>query len=175
MSILGLTIDYGPYGWLEDFDPRWTPNTTDAQESVTVSGTNRGSVSGTCYSWANALYPIVEDAGAIANGLEIAAETYKNSWQAMMAGKLGLNIIRRSDRRTAHRSIKRSAATGRNRYDDFLPSIGERTPTTESASNDEVISPLLDAYYDPAQLTEPIKQQIATGSAAINNESVRTV
>ena len=31
MSILGLTIDYGPYGWLEDYDPTWTPNTTDAQ------------------------------------------------------------------------------------------------------------------------------------------------
>jgi uncharacterized protein YdiU (UPF0061 family) len=21
MSILGLTIDYGPYGWLENYDP----------------------------------------------------------------------------------------------------------------------------------------------------------
>ena len=31
MSILGLTIDYGPYGWLDDFDLDWTPNTTDAQ------------------------------------------------------------------------------------------------------------------------------------------------
>ncbi len=31
MSILGLTIDYGPYGWVDDFDPGWTPNTTDAQ------------------------------------------------------------------------------------------------------------------------------------------------
>src|SRR5919198_2973538 len=30
LSILGLTIDYGPYGWLDDFDPDWTPNTTDA-------------------------------------------------------------------------------------------------------------------------------------------------
>ncbi|MBM4062445.1 MAG: YdiU family protein, partial [Planctomycetes bacterium] len=30
LSILGLTIDYGPYGWLDDFDPGWTPNTTDA-------------------------------------------------------------------------------------------------------------------------------------------------
>jgi uncharacterized protein YdiU (UPF0061 family) len=30
MSILGLTIDYDPYGWLEDYDPGWTPNTTDA-------------------------------------------------------------------------------------------------------------------------------------------------
>ena len=31
MSIHGLTIDYGPYGWLEGFDPDWTPNTTDAR------------------------------------------------------------------------------------------------------------------------------------------------
>jgi uncharacterized protein YdiU (UPF0061 family) len=29
MSILGLTLDYGPYGWLDGYDPNWTPNTTD--------------------------------------------------------------------------------------------------------------------------------------------------
>ncbi|EIE25715.1 UPF0061-domain-containing protein [Coccomyxa subellipsoidea C-169] len=28
-SILGETIDYGPYGFLERFDPNFTPNTTD--------------------------------------------------------------------------------------------------------------------------------------------------
>ncbi len=32
MSILGLTIDYGPFGWLDIFDPDWTPNTTDFRE-----------------------------------------------------------------------------------------------------------------------------------------------
>jgi len=31
MSALGLTIDYGPYGWLEGYEPGWTPNTTDRQ------------------------------------------------------------------------------------------------------------------------------------------------
>jgi hypothetical protein len=31
MSILGLTIDYGPYGFLDKFDPMWTPNLTDYQ------------------------------------------------------------------------------------------------------------------------------------------------
>lgn len=30
MSIIGLTIDYGPYGWIDNFDSGWTPNTTDA-------------------------------------------------------------------------------------------------------------------------------------------------
>ena len=32
MSILGLTIDFGPYGWLEGYDKGWTPNTTDRQQ-----------------------------------------------------------------------------------------------------------------------------------------------
>jgi uncharacterized protein YdiU (UPF0061 family) len=34
MSILGLTIDYGPYGWLDNYDPDWTPNTTDAGDAL---------------------------------------------------------------------------------------------------------------------------------------------
>ena len=29
MSILGLTIDYGPFSFLDDYDPNFTPNTTD--------------------------------------------------------------------------------------------------------------------------------------------------
>ncbi|KAK4725674.1 hypothetical protein R3W88_030591 [Solanum pinnatisectum] len=29
MSVLGLTIDYGPFGFLDSFDPSYTPNTTD--------------------------------------------------------------------------------------------------------------------------------------------------
>ncbi|KAH7689424.1 Protein adenylyltransferase SelO protein [Dioscorea alata] len=29
MSILGLTIDFGPFGFLDAFDPSYTPNTTD--------------------------------------------------------------------------------------------------------------------------------------------------
>ena len=27
--MLGLTIDYGPFGWMEAYDPYFTPNTTD--------------------------------------------------------------------------------------------------------------------------------------------------
>jgi uncharacterized protein YdiU (UPF0061 family) len=29
MSILGLTVDYGPFGWMEQFDPRYSPNMSD--------------------------------------------------------------------------------------------------------------------------------------------------
>ena len=33
MSIHGLTLDFGPFGWLSDFDLDFTPNTSDARES----------------------------------------------------------------------------------------------------------------------------------------------
>jgi uncharacterized protein YdiU (UPF0061 family) len=31
MSILGLTLDYGPFGFLEEFDPRYVPNHSDTE------------------------------------------------------------------------------------------------------------------------------------------------
>jgi uncharacterized protein YdiU (UPF0061 family) len=34
MSIHGITIDYGPCSWLEDYNAGWTPNTTDNQHYV---------------------------------------------------------------------------------------------------------------------------------------------
>ncbi|MFQ3344358.1 MAG: hypothetical protein ACI9EM_000890 [Candidatus Thalassarchaeaceae archaeon] len=33
MSIHGITIDYGPYGWIENYDHNWTPNITDLSTS----------------------------------------------------------------------------------------------------------------------------------------------
>ena len=48
MSIHGLTIDYGPYGWLEGYDPGWTPNTTDARTKRYRFG-NQGRIGG--WNW----------------------------------------------------------------------------------------------------------------------------
>lgn len=41
MSILGLTIDYGPYGFLDNFDPNHTPNITDIQSGRRYSFQNQ--------------------------------------------------------------------------------------------------------------------------------------
>ena len=42
MSIHGLTIDYGPYGWVEDYDLNWTPNTTDSNTKRYTFGNQGG-------------------------------------------------------------------------------------------------------------------------------------
>lgn len=90
MSILGLTIDYGPYGWLEGYDPRWTPNTTDAQGRRYCYGNQPQIAHWNLVQLANALYPLIEDKAALEQGLAVFAETFERAWQHALARKLGV-------------------------------------------------------------------------------------
>jgi uncharacterized protein YdiU (UPF0061 family) len=97
MSILGLTIDYGPYGWLECFDFGWTPNTTDRQNKRYRYGNQPNIGLWNLYQLANALYPLIEDAApleAILNQYKVDFE--KKSLQ-MMKSKLGLFVSDEDD------------------------------------------------------------------------------
>ncbi|KAJ7009531.1 hypothetical protein NC653_000277 [Populus alba x Populus x berolinensis] len=91
MSILGLTIDYGPFGFLDAFDPSFTPNTTD--------------LPGRRYCFANqpdiGLWNIAQFTATLSTAklindkeADYAMERYGNKfmdeYQAMMTRKLGL-------------------------------------------------------------------------------------
>lgn len=90
MSILGLTIDYGPYGWLEGFDFGWTPNTTDSQHKRYRYGNQPNIGLWNLYQLANALYPLIEET----EPLEAILERYQTDFEIksleMMTSKLGL-------------------------------------------------------------------------------------
>ncbi len=90
MSVLGLTIDYGPYGWLEDFDPLWTPNTTDAQGRRYAYGKQPPIAQWNLMKFAQSLWDVVDEADLQA-GLNTYARVYETGWQAMMAAKLGFS------------------------------------------------------------------------------------
>jgi uncharacterized protein YdiU (UPF0061 family) len=90
MSILGLTIDYGPYGWLEGFDFQWTPNTTDAQGRRYCFGNQPEIAHWNLTRLASALAPLIEDHAALEYGLSVFGETFQNAWRRMLADKLGL-------------------------------------------------------------------------------------
>ena len=97
MSIGGLTIDYGPYGWLEDYDPEWTPNTTDAANKRYRYGFQAAVAQWNLLQLANALYPIINEAEpleALLNGFEL---DYQIAWSRMMHAKLGLQNSSSSD------------------------------------------------------------------------------
>jgi uncharacterized protein YdiU (UPF0061 family) len=74
MSILGLTIDYGPYGWLEGYDPEWTPNTTDAAGRRYCYGNQPQIGLWNLSRLAGALLPLIEDRAALQHWLERYSE-----------------------------------------------------------------------------------------------------
>jgi uncharacterized protein YdiU (UPF0061 family) len=102
MSILGLTIDYGPYGWLEGYDLTWTPNITDAQGRRYCYGRQPQIAYWNLERFGQSIISLFEsvDSGsdALAAGLSVYEETFKSGYRSMLARKLGIAELRdRSD------------------------------------------------------------------------------
>jgi len=90
MSILGLTIDYGPYGWLEPYDPDWTPNTTDFGTRRYAFGQQPQVALWNLAALAQAIAPLVPDPQALRAGLDGYAQVFTDTQHALLLRKLGL-------------------------------------------------------------------------------------
>ncbi|MEM7337560.1 MAG: YdiU family protein [Actinomycetota bacterium] len=90
MSIHGVTIDYGPYGWLDDFDPDWTPNTTDAAGRRYRYGYQPQITQWNLLQLANALVPLVGEPAPLEEALNGFVSSYHERFRSMMLAKLGL-------------------------------------------------------------------------------------
>ncbi len=93
MSILGLTIDYGPYGWLEGYDPGWTPNTTDAAGRRYCYGNQPQIALWNLVQLANALIPLVGDKAPLEQSLSVYGDTYTRTFAGMLSAKLGITRL----------------------------------------------------------------------------------
>jgi serine/tyrosine/threonine adenylyltransferase len=90
LSVLGLTIDYGPYGWMDDYNPEWTPNTTDAQHRRYRFGNQPEIARWNLLQLANALFPLVNDSEPFVEILKQFAIDFDVEYLNMMRQKLGL-------------------------------------------------------------------------------------
>lgn len=96
MSILGLTIDYGPYGWVDNFDPSWTPNTTDAHERRYRYGQQPAVGLWNVECLGAALLPLLDgDRGMVAAGLEAYQHAFAQESSQRFSAKLGLRSLSR--------------------------------------------------------------------------------
>ena len=97
LSILGLTIDYGPYGWIDDFDPDWTPNTTDAGGKRYRFGWQPKIAYWNLTRLAHALSPLFGDVAPLNAGLQRFMDRFVEGDRDNVAGKLGLLEARDPD------------------------------------------------------------------------------
>ena len=159
MSIHGLTIDYGPYGWLDNFDPEWTPNTTDAHQRRYRYGQQPNIALWNCYQLANTLYPLIGDSAPLEQSLENFQRQYIEQWQSMMADKLGLESPRQGDSEL-FAELERLLASVETDMTIFYRLLSTETP--------QKVDQLRDAYYQPEQLNDVYINEMSEWLAAYN-------
>jgi uncharacterized protein YdiU (UPF0061 family) len=166
MSVLGLTIDYGPYGWLEDFDPNWTPNTTDAATRRYRFGHQPQVALWNLAQLANAIYPLIEQAEPLERSLADYQSYFQRGWQTMMAHKLGLkSFVSGSDEALVNEllSILPLVETDMTIFFRQLARLAVNNPENADAAGDEALmAPLMSAYYRPEQLTAATRGRISS-------------
>ena len=143
MSIHGLTIDYGPYGWLEDYNPGWTPNTTDLRTRRYRYGQQPQIGAWNIARLLEAMVPIMEQPDLLHDVLDGYTNAYSTFQNEMWAMKLGLEEFRDDDEsliRDLNELLQR-VETDMTIFFRLLSSIQE--PTIQS---------LADAFYDPATI-----------------------
>ena len=159
MSVLGLTIDYGPYGWLEDYDPDWTPNTTDAGGRRYRFGYQPAVAQWNLLQLANALHTIVPDVPALEGLLKNFEITYTQLWHQTMAAKLGLTLSADEADLELFQKLDRILQLTETDMTLFYRQLAELSPSQAETGTD-LLAPLLEAYYQPEMLTAELRAEI---------------
>ncbi|MEO7936876.1 MAG: protein adenylyltransferase SelO [Dokdonella sp.] len=141
MSILGLTIDYGPYGWIDNFDPNWTPNTTDRQHRRYRFGQQAQIAHWNLTCLAQALAPVFSSIEPLQAGLQRYVDTYTAADCANIAAKLGLLECRDDDVALMQTLYELMAVA------EIDMTIFFRT-LSDSSAVDRVPDLFIDAFYD---------------------------
>lgn len=158
MSILGLTIDYGPYGWLEDYDPDWTPNTTDEATRRYRFGNQPWIAQWNLLQLANAIVPLVGDTKPLEEILNDFPQKYQSSWEKVVRQKLGLVDAGQEDQVlvTELEKILKLVETDMTLFFRNLASLN-LTEITESA---DPMSEIETAYYELSSISTRQRERI---------------
>lgn len=159
MSIHGLTIDYGPYGWLEDYDPTWTPNTTDAKGRRYCYGRQPTIAHWNLAQLANALYPLIGATEPLEQSLRDYTRHFEQGWQAMMAQKLGFVAFEPAQDQPLVDELLRLLPAVETDMTLFYRQLA-LVPITAEITAEDQFAPLHQVFYRPEQLTPAYREQL---------------
>lgn len=97
MSVLGLTIDYGPYSFVDNYDPDFTPNTTDLPGKRYAFGRQASIAYWNLSCLANAIAAVLPDVPKLEQRLQAFEDIYWAKYYEMMGNKLGLDQTTQED------------------------------------------------------------------------------
>ena len=97
MSILGLTIDYGPFSFVDEYSLNFTPNTTDFPGRRYAFGNQAKIAQWNLWQLANALFPLIKDEKKLEKTLNDFNEIFWKKHDEMMAKKFGFNEVLEGD------------------------------------------------------------------------------
>lgn len=153
MSILGLTIDYGPYGWLEGYDLGWTPNTTDRQHKRYRYGNQSHIGLWNLFKLANALYPIIEEVDPLQKILDEYSDIYSEKYLQMMKSKIGIFSEHKDDKEL----IGRLEETLQLTETDMTIFFRKLANVSIEDNVDVTFKKVENAFYTPNEITQEIK------------------
>ena len=160
MSILGLTIDYGPYGWLEDFDPNWTPNTTDSQGRRYCFKNQPHTGQWNLLQLANSIFPVINDKIPLQESLTLYNDVFQQGWNEMMAEKLGFTSFDPQSDNKLISELTSILPLVETDMSIFFRNLALLDIHPDAQDTDSLLYPLLDAYYQPEQITKEYKNRI---------------
>lgn len=155
MSIHGLTIDYGPYGWLEGYDPGWTPNTTDKQFRRYRFGNQPQIALWNLYQLANALLPLVNEIIPFEKILENFNAEYQAKYLIMMSNKLGLKESFESDKELIN-DLDKTLQLTETDMTIFFRNLGNVQKTMAITEDISFLNPVMDAFYKPEEIEDSV-------------------
>jgi len=158
MSILGLTIDYGPYGWLEGYDFDWTPNTTDKQNKRYRFGNQPNIGLWNLLQLANALYPLIEDAAALEEILNGYNQEFHHKYEQMMKSKLGLTTENSADK-SLIKELEGNLHLSETDMTIFYRNLSNINKDTLVQNDKSFLAPVLDSFYSPEEITDTILER----------------
>ena len=97
MSIIGNTIDYGPFSFLDEYNLNFTSNTTDLPGRRYAFGKQAHIAHWNLIQLANALFPLIKDEAALEKILIDYSEMFWKKHDEIMAKKFGFEKLERYD------------------------------------------------------------------------------